>query len=144
MAITDFRGEYKWLSNFGRSPFKYFDAILNDYVEVPTVEHAFQAAKTISKYDRIRVLEAPTPRKARNRGQQVPLRSSWELDKLTFMKRFVQAKFIQNPDLAKKLLETQNHHLIEENTWGDTFWGVCNGRGQNHLGRILMDTRNLL
>ena len=25
--------------------------------------------------------------------------------------------------------------------WGDRFWGVCSGRGQNMLGRILMEIR---
>lgn len=27
---------------------------------------------------------------------------------------------------------------------GDTVWGVCNGKGLNHLGRLLMDVRKKL
>jgi predicted NAD-dependent protein-ADP-ribosyltransferase YbiA (DUF1768 family) len=34
--------------------------------------------------------------------------------------------------------------LIEENTWGDTFWGICKGQGENHLGRLLMQIRDEL
>ena len=32
--------------------------------------------------------------------------------------------------------------LIEGNVWNDTFWGVCNGKGHNHLGKILMKVRD--
>lgn len=29
----------------------------------------------------------------------------------------------------------------EGNTWGDKFWGVCDGEGENHLGKLLMEVR---
>lgn len=41
-----------------------------------------------------------------------------------------------------RLLATGSAELIEGNVWNDTFWGVCRGRGQNHLGRILMEVRD--
>lgn len=31
--------------------------------------------------------------------------------------------------------------LIERNTWGDTFWGVYDNKGENNLGKILMKVR---
>lgn len=31
--------------------------------------------------------------------------------------------------------------LIEGNAWNDTFWGVCNGVGENWLGQLLMERR---
>jgi len=34
--------------------------------------------------------------------------------------------------------------LIEGNTWGDTYWGVCRGRGSNNLGKLLMKIREVL
>jgi predicted NAD-dependent protein-ADP-ribosyltransferase YbiA (DUF1768 family) len=34
--------------------------------------------------------------------------------------------------------------LIEGNWWGDTYWGVCNGVGENHLGKLLMKIRDYL
>ena len=40
------------------------------------------------------------------------------------------------------LLDTGGAVLIEGNTWNDTFWGACNGKGLNHLGRILMTLRH--
>lgn len=56
------------------------------------------------------------------------------------MKDLVRQKF-QHPELKKKLLKTKNATLIEGNTWGDVYWGVCNGVGENNLGKILMETR---
>jgi hypothetical protein len=46
--------------------------------------------------------------------------------------------------LRALLISTGDTQLIEENTWGDTFWGVCNGIGKNMLGIILMDVRRAL
>jgi hypothetical protein len=58
------------------------------------------------------------------------------------MGEIVRAKFEQNPNLAEKLLSTQDAYLEEGNTWGDRTWGTVNGAGANHLGRILMEIRN--
>jgi len=42
-------------------------------------------------------------------------------------------------------VEWQGHifpsNLVEGNSWNDVWWGVCEGEGENHLGRILMDIR---
>ena len=35
-------------------------------------------------------------------------------------------------------------YLEEGNTWHDTYWGVCNGKGKNKLGKILMQVREEL
>ena len=64
--------------------------------------------------------------------------------KVKLMFELVLEKFKQNPELKQKLLETGNQELIEGNTWNDTFWGVCNGQGQNWLGKILMLVRSEL
>ena len=53
-------------------------------------------------------------------------------------------KFSQSEELKKKLLDTGDQELIEGNYWNDTFWGVCEGKGQNHLGKILMQIREEL
>ena len=71
------------------------------------------------------------------------LRSDWEDVKFDVMKEIVILKFI-NPNLKEKLLATKDAELIEGNTWNDRCWGVCDGVGQNNLGRILMEVRELL
>ena len=79
-------------------------------------------------------------------GRQVTLRTDWEQVKVSIMEKIVRAKFVQNPYLMKKLLDTGELLLIEGNTWKDTFWGVDinNGEGKNHLGKILMNVREEL
>ena len=48
------------------------------------------------------------------------------------------------PSLREKLLATGDAYLEEGNNWGDTIWGTVNGRGQNHLGRLLMEVRDAI
>tara|TARA_Y100000034_G_C6567824_1_gene245972 strand:- start:117 stop:422 length:306 start_codon:yes stop_codon:yes gene_type:complete len=81
---------------------------------------------------------------ARKLGRRVRLRSDWHEVRLSIMKEIVHAKFTQNEDLRERLLDTGDNELIEGNTWGDSFWGVCRGKGQNHLGNILMAIREKL
>ncbi len=45
------------------------------------------------------------------------------------------------PTLRERLLATGDQTLIEGNTWGDTYWGVCRGVGLNNLGTLLMQVR---
>lgn len=132
--IDKFDGEYAFLSNF------YPSNIYHDGICYPTVEHAFQAAKTMNLDERMKIANLETPGKAKRAGRQVALRSDWENVKYEIMKELVTIKFI-NPSLRKLLLETKSYELIEGNDWNDTCWGVCNGIGQNNLGKILMQVR---
>lgn len=59
------------------------------------------------------------------------------------MENLIHQKFSQEP-LRSQLLNTGEEELVEGNTWGDTYWGICNGKGQNNLGKILMKVRNQL
>lgn len=68
------------------------------------------------------------------------IRKDWESIKTQKMKSILQQKF-QNAALNTLLQETQNKYLEETNHWNDTFWGVCNGIGENRLGKILMEIR---
>ncbi len=77
----------------------------------------------------------------------------WEANCKTIVKRGVRAKFLQNPDILKTLLGTGNA-ILAECAPGDTKWGIGVGlddpdvsdaskwRGQNLLGRILMEVRD--
>ena len=49
-----------------------------------------------------------------------------------------------DPGLAKLLAETGEQELVEYNPWHDTYWGVCDGVGQNKLGKLLMKVRGEL
>ena len=108
-----------------------------DGVEYITVEHAYQAAKSHDEHYRWCIAHCPTHIDARRLGKSVPLRSDWDQVKLAVMEDLLRQKFSQD-FFRSKLKATGNNKLVEGNYWGDTFWGVCNGVGTNHLGRLLM------
>jgi ribA/ribD-fused uncharacterized protein len=126
-----------FLSNFWPQPFVY------DGVLYPTSEHAFQAQKTLDPAQRKIVASATSPGIAKRLGRTIALRPDWEAVKLDVMYEVLRAKF-SDPDLAKRLLATGNAELIEGNWWGDRFWGIYLGEGENHLGKILMRIRDEL
>lgn len=134
-AIESFAGEYRFLSNFYPSPIRV-DGLL-----YPTVEHAFQAAKTPDVGEKRKIAEARSPGRAKSLGRKVRLRKDWESVKVGIMKQLVLLKFRENPELEELLLATGDAELVEGNTWNDRFWGVCNGYGKNHLGKALMSVR---
>ena len=138
--IKDFSGDYAFLSNFYPSPF-YSEGIL-----YPTVEHYFQAMKTLRLGWRKQIAEACSPGVAKQMGRRVPLRSDWEDIKTSVMEEGLRLKF-SNPKLREKLLSTGNESLVEGNTWHDNCWGDCNCKtcrrvvGENRLGILLMSLR---
>lgn len=137
-VIDSFWDEHRFLSNFYVAEFKFMGFML------PTVEHGYQAFKTDDYERQMEILDAETPGQAKRLGQRVNLRPDWDIVKVGIMTSLVRVKFFTNEELATKLLATRPLKLIEGNTWGDTFWGVCNGRGENYLGRILMKVRREL
>jgi len=106
-----------------------------------TSEHAYQAQKTVNDNTRLNISILQTPGEAKQYGKAVKLRPDWDEIKLEKMQAIVRAKFTQNPLLKEKLLATDDIELEEGNAWGDTYWGICDGEGENHLGKILMDLR---
>lgn len=122
-----FRGKYAFLSNFYEAP------ITVEGLRFRCVEAAFQAAKCPS---RAKEFENLNGSEAKRLGRRVALRPDWEESKLEVMYQLLAAKFAQHPELAEKLKAT-SEPIVEDNTWGDTYWGRCNGRGQNHLGQLL-------
>lgn len=137
-SISEFNGEYRFLSNFYRADVEY------DGIVYPSSEHAYQAAKTLDKHTRLKISKFDTPSYAKKYGRDVPLRPDWENVKIGIMTEIVRYKFTKHQDLKEKLLATGDANLIEGNHWGDRIWGVCKGSGQNNLGKILMKIREEL
>lgn len=135
--IDRFIGEYSFLSNFFLSPVKY------NGVEYRSIEHAYQAAKATTPIDHDSIASATTPAKAKKLARFIILRPGWDGSKVGLMEELVWAKF-SIPELKEKLLATGDAILIEGNWWNDTFWGICKGKGQNILGKILMNVREEL
>ena len=144
LEISLFRGSYAFLSNFYASPVVLYR------ITYPTVENAFQAAKTLDVTQRTQFVNC-TPAEAKRLGRRVKLRESWFEIRIHFMKLLLEQKFAPGTDLALKLKATGNATLIEGNTWHDNFWGKCscetcqNKRQQhNNLGKLLMEIRSSL
>lgn len=138
MRISQFQGEYWFLSNF-----------YTPHGDL-SVEHRFQAAKAVYPDQRDWVLAAPTAGEAKRRGQHVVLRPDWEQVKAEVMLNAVRAKFADS-SLEEKLLATDDAELVEGNDWHDNEWGdcVCGGTdcrapGKNRLGQFLMQVRKEL
>jgi len=143
-GITSFRGAYRFLSNF--YPVQITDV---DGLVFPSVEHAFQAAKTLDPKWRAKIRNASSAAIAKALGKQVPLVSDWEARRVHVMERLLRQKFL-NPVLRQHLLNTGDAELIEGNTWHDNFWGFCHCdkcfdvESKNHLGKLLMQIRGEL
>ena len=138
-SITDFSGEYEFLSNFYEVSIEY------NGLTYGSTEAAFQAQKCMTDEERAAFTEY-RPSKSKREGKRVKLRSDWEDVKTGIMEEVVRAKFTQHEELAQRLVDTGEKILVEGNDWGDVFWGVDTrtGEGDNHLGKILMKVREEL
>lgn len=141
-SILSFSGEYGFLSNF--YPCSIIDEIYK--ITFPTAEHFYQSRKTNSMVEKLRCAEFETAGQVKRYGQKITLRKDWEDIKVFQMGIVVCAKFVQYPELMKKLVDTKDSTLVEGNQWHDKFWGKCyceqcNGEGDNMLGKILMGLR---
>lgn len=136
-VISRFEGEYYFLSNF------YPVGIQYKQVMYPTVEHAYQAAKFEEPEMREYIRGLPTPGRARKVAREdygKYIRSDWPETRVPVMRAFTWIKY-RDVHLRRLLQKTGTRLLIEGNEWGDKFWGVCGGEGENQLGRLLMRTR---
>lgn len=142
-AVMEFRNEHYFLSNYYTAPFVWRNNIFK------SAEQAFAYAKTYSAVParqdifQRNIMAAETPGDAKKFGRAVPLMdvSVWDATKVQYMREIVHSKFQHVDGLAGQLLNTGAMMLVEGNTWNDTFWGRCNGKGYNHLGVILMEER---
>jgi len=129
--ITEFSGQYRWLSNF------WPVLVTFEGIVYPSTENAYQASKTYSEYRE--PYKYYTPGRAKREGAKVAIRPDW--DKLAVMTELQDLKY-DDPWLQNLLVLTGDQHIIEGNTWGDTFWGECPlGTGDNNLGKIIMAKR---
>lgn len=135
--ILSFDGEYGFLSNF----------YLHRIGPYPSLENAYQASKLEASDDegRTRLQVGCTPGQAKRLIHTMKVRSSWsQIEAKMVMRALIRVKFTIGSDLAKRLVATHPAKLVEGNLHGDTFWGECNGVGENNLGKILMEHRDLL
>lgn len=146
--INSFTGRWRFLSNF------YPVTIEHQGIKYPSVEHYYVAMKIkndqqidgkyLSYVDcRELIAKMNDPAKVKQFGKVLKLRKDWDDVKLDVMLWGIREKF-KNEELKELLLSTEGEELVESNWWGDKFWGVSKGEGENHLGKILMRVREEL
>ena len=126
-----FRNDYWFLSNMYPCSIEYKGKCYS------CVESAFQAQKEPGKANMFTQL---TGFQAKQLGRTVRLPEGWERTKIAVMAEILVCKFKQHPELKTKLLNV-TEPIQEDNSWGDTYWGVCRNQGRNVLGKILTAIR---
>jgi hypothetical protein len=132
--------KYGCFSNFSKHGFEFEGKYWM------TSEHYFQAQKFIGTEYEEQIRLASNPMQAANMGRDrnKPLRKDWEGVKDDVMRRAVLEKFKANKDIQQILILTGEDEIVEKTT-NDYYWGCgSNESGRNMLGKILMETREIL
>lgn len=133
--------EYKELTT------AYPAAMTIDGKSYPTVEHYMQAMKFPSNptyQERIRTAKTAAVAKSLGSTTEVPTRPDWDTARDEAMKKALEAKFTQNPQLKQLLLDTGNRPLADASP-SESYWGLGrNKKGTNRLGTLLMELRSAL
>ena len=127
----EFRGELFFLSNLFETKIQIGNFTFEN------AEAAFQSFKDLKRQKEFEKIDGATAKKL---GKKVNLRNDWTEIKIEIMELVLREKF-SNEILKQKLIATGDLELIETNHWKDFYWGVCDGRGQNQLGKLLMKLR---
>jgi len=145
-VIDSFKGKYEMASNFYPVPITF------ECIVYPSVEHAYQASKSLDLMFRADIAALPADKagKAKRMGnnkKKCKLRKNWELIKVPLMDKFLIQKF-SIYEFRQFLLSTGSALIIEGNYWCDNYWGDCycpnckNIKGINKLGKLLMKKRD--
>jgi ribA/ribD-fused uncharacterized protein len=137
--IDSFTGENRFLSNFHPCNMKYLG------YEIPSNEHYYVLSKCdIHDKETIEKVSQMTAGQVKRFGRKKPLVHKSSHMRLHIMHRGLKQKFDPklNIEMFQRLQFTGDALLVEGNTWGDTFWGVCDGKGLNYLGILLMNIRD--
>lgn len=141
-------GENADLSNFAIRPFTIKGSVIgaadsNRNYTFDSVEHAFQAAKTMYSdadnrqewFDKIQ--KAKTPAEAHSLGRQIPQLDSedWNMYSSEIMKDLIKASFEQNPQALQRLLDTGNATLTHNG---------ARGKWLTEFPKLLMEVRDEL
>ena len=133
--------KYSYLSNFYECRIYYKGLLYR------SSESAYQAQKC--KDERLKSKfayggEWSSAAESERQGKHVEIVDNWDSIRDKVMFDVVLNKFIQNRDIADKLIELRHYNIEEANGHGDTYWGTVDGMGENKLGLILDSVANVL
>ena len=103
----------------------------------------------------VKILKTPNPKSVKSLGRKVKNFDGavWDKYKKHIVKQAVMSKFLYNPEIKEKLLNTGDKYIAEDSPY-DKIWGIGTKSvkhkqnrtwpGQNLLGEILMEVRSEL
>ena len=151
--IDKFEGRYRFLSNFYPCKIEHqgitYPSVENFYVAMKVNDQQLINGKYYTPGDfREMIARISNPAEVKKLGSKIKLRTGWDEKKLEVMNWGVRQKF-KDETLSEMLLSTGDQELIEGTWWHDKFWGICictkcANKGENHLGKILMEVREEL
>lgn len=142
------------IASFHDAPYQVFSnfhpcTVTYEGIIFPSVETAFQAAKTLDMAERRKIAHM-YPGAAKKYGRTLTIRTDWEQVKQSVMLYLLRQKFAPGTENARLLLNTGDAVIEEGNWWHDNYWGICRCNRcagkihENHLGRMLMQLRQEL
>jgi hypothetical protein len=146
--------ENKEFSNFYETEFEL------DGVKYKSAEHAYQGikAKTFGDEEAFgKILKAKSAQSAKAAGKKVKdfKEETWKEKKDEVMKTILRAKFTQNLELRKKLLDSGDKRIANADS-RDKYWGIgtsvnttmakdpAKWKGENKLGALLEELRTTI
>lgn len=148
------------LSQWAAQPFLVYNSELGKIERFPTAEHYMMAQKAVMFKDikmRDKIMSARTPKEAKELGRLVSNFDEYQWNRLgvKVVRMGNVLRGMQNEHFRKELLSTGDKILIEASPY-DRIWGVgldsfapailqpTQWPGQNRLGFILMEVRDIL
>jgi ribA/ribD-fused uncharacterized protein len=131
---------YNCFSNFSKHSF-----VLKNK-QWKTVSHYFQSMKfeNTPLEEKIRLTNTPEEAEKIGKNRELSIRKGWKDVKVSIMREAVLEKFKSNENIKTLLISTRDE-VIRYNNNSDDYWGRGQiGNGQNELGKILMEVREML
>ncbi|CAM9331677.1 unnamed protein product [Ectocarpus sp. 8 AP-2014] len=136
-AIRQFEGDFECLSNTYKCPV----SLRGDPEPYPSVEHALQASKTDDLELKAAIRQAKNAIEAKKIARAAKPKPDWRGSSEKIAEALVRDKFRRNAKAREVLVGTGRVKLVYTNTHDDRFWGVCTGKGENKLGKLLERVR---
>ena len=147
-TLTDLASS-RWIKNWFSNMLPFDQPLEEDGIKYKSPENYYQAMKMGDMKCRhdISYMSPFEAKKAIRNKSQFPWRSDWTKEmSIEVMRTAIAHKFQPETSWGKMLLMTEDWEITEWNNWGDTKFGKCinSGKGENLLGKILMEQRNEL
>jgi hypothetical protein len=127
-----------------RNDYYTASAVVIGGISFPTIEHAYQAAKTTNTDKKREISLCWFTKEARQLGRKIELDiDDWEMKRCDVMETLILKKFLSNDDLKDRLIKTNDDEIIAD--YNDSYWGIgSDNNGDNILGKILEHVRSQL